>query len=568
MKKISRRSFVKAAGSAAVLSMLAACGGSSSSTAASTASTAASTAGASSAAAASFGPDTQAIVDRGVLKVGVKNAVQGFSFQDTLTGEYKGLEDSLAEMIAEYLGVDVEFTTVTAATRGELLDSGDIDAVLATFTITEERKKSWDFTTPYYTDYVSVLVEDSNGIKDLADLKDKVVGVSSGSTSARALVKAMIDAGVLDGANFDADTFNADTWKEGISFRQYDDYPAISTALSADEVQGFCVDKSILAIYKTEGRSYVDAEFSPAGVRRRHQEGQRFLRRVRRAGARAGWPMVRWTSLIKENGLELNRPVVAIEGIERERSVCHVWFIFDGRMEQRFGTISDSFLLGLGNTLQTAVCALALAFTIGALLGLMATSGNQILKFVARVYVEFMQNTPLLLQLCFLYYALAFAGLSLGVIRTGIIALGVYTGAYMGEVVRAAIEAVPKGQFEAAQAQGFNYLQRMGYIILPQSIPVMLPPMVNQVVNLFKNTSCLYIVGGADLISVTYSFVTGASTGGAYAPAYIVCGLIFFVVCFPLSTLATRWEASLKARKGRVNTTLKTAAKVELKEAA
>ena len=97
----------------------------------------------------------------------------------------------------------------------------------------------------------------------LADLKDKVVGVSSGSTSARALVKAMIDEGVLDGANFDADTFNADTWKDGISFRQYDDYPAISTALSAGEVQGFCVDKSILAIYKTEGRSYIDAEFSP-----------------------------------------------------------------------------------------------------------------------------------------------------------------------------------------------------------------------------------------------------------------------------------------------------------------
>ena len=263
MKKISRRSFVKAAGSAAVLSLLAACGSASSSTAASsTAASSAAASGASSAAAA-FGADTQAIVDRGVLKVGVKNAVQGFSFQDTLTGEYKGLEDSLAEMIAEHLGVDVEFTTVTAATRGELLDSGDIDAVLATFTITDERKKSWDFSTPYYTDYVSVLVEDSTGIKELADLKDKVVGVSSGSTSARALVKAMIDAGVLDGANFDADTFNADTWKEGISFRQYDDYPAISTALSAGEVQGFCVDKSILAIYKTEGRSYVDAEFAP-----------------------------------------------------------------------------------------------------------------------------------------------------------------------------------------------------------------------------------------------------------------------------------------------------------------
>ena len=255
MKKISRRDFLKVTGLVGAAAALTACGGSASSTAASTAS--------SAAGSAALGADTQAIVDRGVLKVGVKNAVKGFSFQDTLTGEYKGLEDSLAEMIAEHLGVDVEFTTVTAATRGELLDSGDIDAVLATFTITEERKKTWDFSTPYYTDYVSVLVEDSAGIKGLADLKDKVVGVSSGSTSARALVKAMIDEGVLDGASFDADTFNADTWKDGVSFRQYDDYPAISTALSAGEVQGFCVDKSILAIYKTEGRSYIDAEFSP-----------------------------------------------------------------------------------------------------------------------------------------------------------------------------------------------------------------------------------------------------------------------------------------------------------------
>ena len=262
MKKISRRSFVKAAGTAIALTALTACGGSaSSSVAASTASSAAS--GSAAASAEAVSADVQAIIDRGVLKVGVKNAVKGFSFQDTLTGEYTGLEDSLAEMIAEHLGVDVEFTTVTAATRGELLDSGDIDCVLATFTITDERRKSWDFSTPYYTDYVSVLVEDSSGIKALADLKDKVVGVSSGSTSARALVQEMIDEGVITGEGFNADTFNADTWKDGISFRQYDDYPAISTALSAGEVNGFCVDKSILAIYKTEGRSYIDAEFSP-----------------------------------------------------------------------------------------------------------------------------------------------------------------------------------------------------------------------------------------------------------------------------------------------------------------
>ena len=110
--------------------------------------------------AADASADVQAIKDRGVLRVGVKNAVPGFGLQDALTGEYTGMEIDLGAKIAEELGVDVEYTTVTAATRGELLDSGDIDCVLATFTITEERKQTWDFTTPYYTDAVTVLVED------------------------------------------------------------------------------------------------------------------------------------------------------------------------------------------------------------------------------------------------------------------------------------------------------------------------------------------------------------------------------------------------------------------------
>lgn len=210
-----------------------------------------------------MGADTQAIIDRGILKVGVKNAVVGFGFQDTLTGEYSGLEISIAEKIAEKLGVDIEFTTVTAATRTELLDSGDIDCVLATFTITDERKESWDFTTPYFTDHVSVLVQTDSGITNLESLKDKTVGVSSGSTSAKSLTSAMIDAGVIDGTGFDAETFDAATWTEGVSYKQYEDYPAISTALSAGEVDAFCVDKSILAIYNTDDRTYIEDEFAP-----------------------------------------------------------------------------------------------------------------------------------------------------------------------------------------------------------------------------------------------------------------------------------------------------------------
>ena len=204
-----------------------------------------------------------------------------------------------------------------------------------------------------------------------------------------------------------------------------------------------------------------------------------------------------------------------------------------------------------------------LALVLGIVFGLMATSNKKVLRAISRVYVEFIQNTPVLLQLCFLYYALAFSGNSIGILATGFIALGIYHGAYMSEVVRGGIEAVPKGQFEAAQAQGFNYVERMYYIILPQSIKIILPPMVNQVVNLIKNTSCLYIIGGTDLISITYSFVTGENTGGAYGPAYLVSGLLFFVVCFPLSTLASRWEQSLKNRDKRNSAAQKPSEEVE-----
>ncbi len=214
---------------------------------------------------AEYGEAVQAIIDRGVLRVGVKNAVQGFGYQDPLTEEYTGMEIDIAAMIADYLGVEVEYTTVTAATRGELLDSGDIDCVLATFTITEARRESWDFTTAYYTDHVTVLVQNSSEITCLADLEGKVVGVSSGSTSAKSVVEACIDAGLIDAdaSGYDAETFDPATWTTYVSFKQYEDYPAISTALTAGEVDAFSVDKSILAIYLTADRSYIEEEFAP-----------------------------------------------------------------------------------------------------------------------------------------------------------------------------------------------------------------------------------------------------------------------------------------------------------------
>lgn len=200
---------------------------------------------------------------KGPLKVGVKNNVVGFGYQDPLTSEYSGMEIDLAKMIADKLGYDgVEFTAVTAATRTELLDAGTIDCVLATFTITDERKKSWDFSTPYYTDAVTVLVEKASGITSLAGLKGKKVGVSTSSTSAKALATAMASAGVIPTFDTSAD-FVPSTFNGGVTFTEFTDYPSISSALTAGTVDAFCVDKSILATYMSDDRTYINEKFSP-----------------------------------------------------------------------------------------------------------------------------------------------------------------------------------------------------------------------------------------------------------------------------------------------------------------
>lgn len=202
-----------------------------------------------------------------ILKVGVKDSVIGFGYKDPLSGEYSGMEVELAKKISSELGYkDVEFTTVTAATRTELLDSGDLDCVIATFTITEERKKSWDFSTPYYTDAVTVLVETADGITNVDGLVGKKIGVSTGSTSAYNLAKTMSAKGLLgdytvpeSSADFDISSFNA----AGTTFEQFGDYPAISNAMAAGTVDAFCVDKSILANFKTDDRSYIEDTFAP-----------------------------------------------------------------------------------------------------------------------------------------------------------------------------------------------------------------------------------------------------------------------------------------------------------------
>ena len=208
---------------------------------------------------------------------------------------------------------------------------------------------------------------------------------------------------------------------------------------------------------------------------------------------------------------------------------------------------------GFGLTLKVVLAGLLLSLVLGTLLGVFSTTRSRVLRAVSRVYVEFFQNTPLPVQVFFMYMAgpkiLQAIMHTDSPVRTsafalGVLGVGLYHAAYISEVIRTGIESVPRGQMEAALSQGFSRVQAYAYIILPQTFKVILPPLCNQALNLVKNTSVLALIAGGDLMYNADNFV---STYG-YLQGYIMACVMYFIICFPLALLVQWLEARSKKR--------------------
>lgn len=220
------------------------------------ATTAADAAAGDAAATGDVTADVQKIIDAGVLKVGSKVDVPKFGLQNTATGEMEGVEVDLAyEIAGKIFGCTAEeakanklvaFQGVTAKTRGPLIDNGEVDMVIATYTITEERKESWNFSTPYYTDAVGLMVLKDSGLNSIEDLDGKVIAVSQGSTT-KAGFKAYVEEKGYDVTP---------------EFEEFDGYPSMAAALAAKNVDVFSVDRAILAGYNDDTTIILEDRFA------------------------------------------------------------------------------------------------------------------------------------------------------------------------------------------------------------------------------------------------------------------------------------------------------------------
>lgn len=181
-----------------------------------------------------------------VLRVGFKNDVPGFGYLNPETNEIEGFEVDLAKALAKELtGSEENYTAteVNANTRGPMLDNGELDCIIATFTITEERKELFNFSDAYFTDHVGLLVKKDSGIESFADLDGKTIGVAQSATSRTAIQEAADEAGI------------------SVSFSEFGTYPEIKTALVSGRVDCFSVDKAILLGYLDDDTVILPEDF-------------------------------------------------------------------------------------------------------------------------------------------------------------------------------------------------------------------------------------------------------------------------------------------------------------------
>ncbi|WP_137125821.1 amino acid ABC transporter permease [Roseomonas sp. HF4] len=209
---------------------------------------------------------------------------------------------------------------------------------------------------------------------------------------------------------------------------------------------------------------------------------------------------------------------------------------------------------GLPITLILATFGLAFAFPLSILVALGRRSNLPAIKVLCVLYVELIRGVPLisLLFMASVMFPLFLPeGMNIDKLLRAQIAIILFAGAYLAEVVRAGLQSLPKGQYEAADAMGLSYWQKTGFIILPQALRMVIPPLVNTFIGFFKDTSLVLIIGIFDLLTAGKTAIVEPAWQGFGVEVYVFVGMIYLVFCFAMSKYSQGLEADLNRHRAR-----------------
>lgn len=433
-----------------------------------------------------------------------------------------GFEVDLAEAIARELGVKAKQAQNAWDSLIPALERGDSDIAMNGLEITPERKERVLFSFPYYI-YTEQLVvrKDETAINDVQNLKGKKVGTLSGAVAQTILQ----DIGGIDVKIYSGQV------------EPYED-------LALGRLDAVLLDLPIAAYYakpnpklRYQGEP-VGEGFYGIALRKGDEELKQKIEEVLAKLIRSGelkkiyekWDM--WDRTQEK----LFAIAMTPEGYAR---------LEDSKRAPIY-TFLPALVKGAGMTILISVVSMALAMSLGLILALGRLYGRPPFSSLAASYIEIYRGTPLLIQLYILYYGLPNIGVSLSPLIAAFVGLGMNYAAYEAEIYRAGINAVPKGQTEAALSLGMTRSLTVRRIVLPQALKITLPAITNDFIALFKDSSLVSVIAMVELTK-TYSIL--AATTLRFFELGLIAAFLYFAMSYPLSLMARRLEEKLKGPK-------------------
>lgn len=189
---------------------------------------------------------------------------------------------------------------------------------------------------------------------------------------------------------------------------------------------------------------------------------------------------------------------------------------------------------GLGTTVVISALAIVFGSVLGTVVGLVLTYGDRVSRLLFRAYTDFIRGTPVLVLVLASYYVLSTIGINLSPFQAGVLALAVFCSSHVGEILRGALQAIPKGQLEAAMAIGLTFRQAFVWVLLPQALRQILPTWVNTAAEMVKASTLLSVIGVAELLLRTQEIISRSFLSLEF---YFFAGTLYFVINFSIELL-------------------------------
>ncbi|ORB30039.1 amino acid ABC transporter substrate-binding protein/permease [Mycolicibacterium parafortuitum] len=430
-----------------------------------------------------------------------------FEFQNA-SGDFVGIDMDLIRAIAEDQGFTVDIKPLGFDAALQAVQANQVDGVIAGMSITDERRKVFDFSEPYFESGIQMAVlEDNEDIKSYEDLRGKRVSVKNG-TQGSDFANSIKDQYGFDVVSFADSSTMFDEVKTGNSVAVFEDYPVLLYGIA--QGNGF---KTVTPKEDPTGYGFAVNKGRNAELLQKFNAGLENLK------AQGRYDEILQTYLGEE----------AAAG--------------DNSLFGLIKSTSPMLLAGLKMTIILTVVSIFFALILGVLFGLARVSRSIWLRAIGTTFVDIFRGTPLLVQAFFIYFGIpATMGFQMSAVTAGIITLSLNAGAYMTEIVRGGILSVDKGQMEAARSLGIGYLPTMRKVILPQAIRTMIPSYINQFVITLKDTSILSVLGIAELTQSGRIIIAGNYKA---FEMWLIVGVIYFVVIMALTKLSDRLERRL-----------------------